>query len=300
MREPAHRRGPDNAVHAVTLRTLGREYRLWAKHPATAEAFAFLDSVPEMPGRELEVINLEVEGAGPTFRMKLPDGSVGRGSREALINEFMRALGHFVEGETLASPILHAATASWRGVRGVFLGNRAFGKTTLMLRLLSEGFAVEGDELVVVGAEEAIVMPRRLHVKAGALPFVRQLAAAIRSSPSIRSEDDSPIYAVTPSIGGLPWRIEAGAIDHLYFIEPNHGGQSTVAPLKGDDAFGRLVCEAVMPTRRKGEAAARLRATALNSRCWSFGLGELDDAVHQLRRTFAKANVAASLPEGRA
>jgi hypothetical protein len=253
---------------------------------AAADAFSYLEAAPDMPGHSFDVVDLAVAKNKGFFRIELPGGGMKEGTREYLIEEFVRSLGRFVEEEASGSPILHAATAIKNGVRGIFMGNRTYGKTTLMLRLLQEGFRIEGDELVLIGTKDVLAVPRRLRVKEGTLPLVPEFAQAITASPSVRTWEGILIYSVNPTIGDGTWRIDRGQADNLFFIEPNHGGSSILTPMPREEAFGHLVTAAVMPASAKAAAAVHLRTMALKAHCWRLQLGDLDRAVWHLQRHF--------------
>ena len=240
-----------------------------------------------MPGQELEAVALELEQTGSFFRLALPGGRTVEGSLDYLLSEFELALWSLNKEEMTGSPALSAASTT-RGERSLFVGDAGFGKTTLMLRLIGEGFAIEGDELVVVGHGWTMALPRRLRVPEGSLKWFPDLAAEITASPAIRDWDGRTIYSVAPGMGGRTWRIERGSVDHLIFIEPNHGGASVMGELTPDQAFARLVDKAYMPPSGKAAAAARLRMLSLGARSWKLRLGDLDRAVWHLSRHFAE------------
>jgi hypothetical protein len=271
-------------LHDLIVRTLSREYRLRSSSAAAIEAFAFVEAAPRMPGPPEETIVLPLDQVGDFYRLRLPNGLVQEGSPQHLIGELSVALGGSIESECAGRPMLHAATAHWNRVRSVFLGRGGYGKTTLMLRLLQEGFVVEGDEIVVVGPDAAQAVPRRLRVKEGSLSVVPELAALIRAAPSLPDWDHRLIYSMVPDIRGEGWTAGASKVGNLVFIEPNHGGSSVLSVMRPDEAFDRLVAEAVMPAAGKARAAAWLRLVAQRASCWRLQLGGLDRAVSRLKR----------------
>ena len=272
-------------MSVVTVRTLAHEFRIHSQVPEALDLFRFSEAAPEMPGQALAPIDLEIEATGSFFRMALPGGRAREGSLDYLLSEFQLALWSLNQVEMTGSPALHAASVT-RGQRGVFVGDAGCGKTTLVLRLIGEGFAIEGDALVVVGPGWTMALPRRLQVRDGSLPWFPDLAAEIAASPAIVDWDGRTVYSVDPGMGRRTWRIERGPVDHLIFIEPNHGGAAVMGELTPDQAFARLVDKAYMPPSGKAAAAARLRMLALGARSWKLQLGDLERAVWHLNRHF--------------
>lgn len=268
----------------VTVRTLRHEYRLVLPDDETARAFAFMAIAPEIAGPALEPIDLLVEPAYGLLRLTLPDGRLLEGGA----NHLMAALhgmifNDVVDGEP-GAPLVHGATIVGEHGRMVLVGSKATGKTTLTLHLVASGWRVEADEHLVIGADDVVARPRTLRVKPGSLTLVPSLAAAVLDGPSIHSWDGLPIYAVAPSIGGVPWRIERGRLDHLVFLDANHGGRSMMRPIGPDEAFRRLLAETLLPPAGVAGAAARLRMLAMSRPAWRLSVGDLDGAVRHLSR----------------
>src|SRR5262249_32677416 len=89
---------------------------------------------------------------------------------------------------------LHAGIVSVDDRRALVIGARGTGKTTLMLRLLYDRHAVEGDELVFSRAGKAVALPRNFHVKPGAVELVPELAR-VRASLPVTSTTDGVLIS---------------------------------------------------------------------------------------------------------
>jgi hypothetical protein len=270
-------------LRRVIVRTLSRELIL---HTPSEEAFAALSYAgadPVMVGRTLVPIELPVEARGHAYRLRPPGRSPSEGSLDTILNGVFRLLGSWTSEESRDTPILHAAMVSFEGRRLAFLGDKGFGKTTLMLRLIEEGATVEGDEHVVIRSGGAVARPRRLHVKESSLALVPALADAIRASPFITDWTGSRVFALAPSFRERPWEIAERPIDHLVFAEPNFGGASRLSAISRDEAFARMIQTAFMPSDGIGRAAALLRTLSASARAWRLELGVLDQAVRHLR-----------------
>jgi hypothetical protein len=130
--------------------------------------------------------------------------------------------------------------------------------------------------------------PRTLRVKADSSRFVPKLVDKVCASPSIEEWNGSPIYAVSPSIGGNPWCIAPIFLPHLVFLEPNYGGHSVAKPISADRALSRLLAQCLFPDA-KGAAAARLRRLAQQTRAWEMSLGDLAGAERHLNQIASSA-----------
>jgi hypothetical protein len=69
-------------------------------------------------------------------------------------------------------------------------------------------------------------MPRRFHIKEEGLAALPWVAAQAASMPRWQNSDGTATYGFAPSEWGHPWRIRHGKLDAVFFLEPNHGGQS--------------------------------------------------------------------------
>ena len=199
-------------------------------------------------------------------------------------NGVFRLLTRWLGEDTHDAPLMHAAVAQAGGRRFAFVADKGSGKTTLMLKLIEEGIAVEGDEHLVVTATGTIARPRRLHVKESSLDVMPELADAIRSCPFASDWSGNRVFACPPSFRGAHWTITERPVDHLVFIESNFGGSSILSALTRDEAFARLMETIYMPPTNRGAAAARLRVLSIGAKAWRLQAGNLDQAVWHLRK----------------
>lgn len=268
---------------SVVVRTLSRELSLHTDGDSAFAALSYIGADPVIANVTLAPVDLTIESFGSFFRVTLPGRPPVEGSIETIINRLFRLLGEWLEEEARGSPILHAAIARIEGRRFVFLGDKGFGKTTLMLGLIAQGIPVESDEHIVVTQGGAIARPRRLHVKESSVELFPAMREAIESSPSGTDWMGNRVYACAPSFWGTNWEIAEGPIDHIVFVEPNFGGSSMLSPLALDEAFARMMETTIMPSAQKGAAAVRLRKLCVEAGKWRLQAGNLDQALRHLR-----------------
>ncbi len=269
---------------AIVVRTLRHEYRLIAPSAAVAGSLGFMTIAPEIAGAALEPVDLPVEYTAGFLRLRMPDGSLAEGTAAHVITRLHGLiLTDVIDGEP-GVPLIHGATLVGGGRRFLLVGTKGGGKSTLALYLLAQGFAVEGDEHLVIRDAGVIARPRTMRVKSGSLPLVPTLAAAVAASPCIQNWDGTPIFSVDPSVAGRPWRIGEGRLDCLVFLEPNHGGRSVMGRLPKNEAFRRLMDEALVSPRGIGAGVARLRGLVAATATVRLQLGDLPGAARHLGR----------------
>jgi hypothetical protein len=277
-------------VPEIICRTLTHEYRIVCPGAATAEVFGFIAAKPEIVGFDLAPTPLFVDEEQRFLRLDLPGGPRLEGDAEHIMSTLHALfIDEVLRFERRGCPV-HCATVvhpSRPSSRILVVGEPGAGKTTLALRLLDAGYAVEGDENFIVWPSRAIARPRTLRVKGGSLAHVPRLAAAIAASPHIDFWDGAPLYAVDPAIGGRPWRIAEGIVESVVFLEPNHGGLSRIKPIGVNEGLRRLLAETILPEGGVGPAVARLRGILAGARLFVLLLGDLDRALWQIGNAIA-------------
>lgn len=164
---------------------------------------------------------------------------------------------------------VHAGCATWQGRRLLAVGPAHSGKTTLMTRLLFEGFAVHGDELVVLRGGEAVPFPRRFGLRPRTLALIPQLAGFARPGP----------VALDPSQLGFDWRITPGPVDAVFFLEPNHRGRSELHLCPQHLMAQRVMSQSTPPNTGRRGWLSDVCAILTQAGCYILRLGDLDTAV---------------------
>lgn len=187
---------------------------------------------------------------------------------------------------------IHAGSARWQGRRVIAVGPPHAGKTTLMTRLVYAGFAVEGDEMVLVRDGVALPYPRRFGVRAPTVDLIPQLGALTgggRPAPLV----------VDPVLLGAPWRIEAGPVDAVLFLEPNHGGETALVPCPKHDMVRRVMSQSSAPEAGKRQWIRDVCAIVDRASSHVLRLGRLDAAVVAVTSALQGTSKAAPAAETR-
>jgi len=173
---------------------------------------------------------------------------------------------------------VHAGCATWQGRRLLAVGPPRAGKTTLMTRLVFEGFAVHGDELVLLKDGSALPYPRRFGVREPTLGLIPQLA------------ERAPGPLVTdPSALGFDWVVEPAPVAAVFYLEPNHGGRTLLTPCPKHVMAQRIMAQSTGPSGGKPQWIRDVCAILEPASSHALVVGDLDEAVggikEVLRRT---------------
>jgi hypothetical protein len=170
---------------------------------------------------------------------------------------------------------IHAGCASWDGRRFLAVGPPESGKTTLMARLAYEGFAVHGDELVLVKDGEALPYPRRFGVRAPTVALIPALAEG-------RVEHAGPLVT-DPAQLGFQWVIDRRPIAAVFYLVPNHDAETRLEPCPKHVMAQRVMSQSTAP--RTGAQQWIRDVCDMLDRAFSYTLqiGNLDEAVAILK-----------------
>ena len=125
-------------------------------------------------------------------------------------------------GRVVRNGRTHSGTPSFLcrgcGRRFVAAGSRYSGKSTLMVRLLYEGFHVHCDDLVLLQRGEVLPYPRRFFFRRESVSLIPQLATQAADTFEWAGWDPGT-RALDPRALGLEWRIERAPADTVLFLE---------------------------------------------------------------------------------
>ena len=154
---------------------------------------------------------------------------------------YLRIYRRVLERYVLAGWVgLHGALVNIGDRRLLLLGDKGAGQTTLTSKLLFQGHAIEGDEMVLVRDAQLMALPRRLHLKPGISEQVPELASRLENLPESWAGEQQ-LRGLDPTELGLPWVIRSGQVDHIVWLRPNHGGDTSTCPLSSMALLQRLM-----------------------------------------------------------
>lgn len=229
-------------------------------------------------GREAEHYRIDF-GDGTSQTASSPEGA-GRLCLGRLHDLALAALADYTK--------VHAGDARWGQSRLLVVGPGRSGKTTLMTRLLYEGFAVHGDEMVLLRDGTAVSYPRRFGIRQPTLALVPQVN---RLAPEWAREPNThgyQVFALDPRQAGFAWRIEPGPADVIAYLEPGHGQRSALRPCPQHAMAQRLMAQSTPPAGGRSQWIADVCAILVPARCFILRLGELASAVSALQEVLAR------------
>ncbi len=127
------------------------------------------------------------------------------------------------------------------GSRFLVAGAGGAGKTTLFSYMLTQGYSVESDDICLLDGTVVTPFPRRFHVKGPGLALLPEIAALAPRLPSIDSGRGFRIYSYSPRDVGRNWVIAPGPVDAVFFMVPNHGGQTAIEAASRVEMVSRLM-----------------------------------------------------------
>jgi len=209
------------------------EVDVTAEDDRLASKIAYLANHAQQPAPLKRRLRYHVKGRGPydVFEdgerlesVPAPD--------DALVVLYGRCYGRLVDHLSVAGWVpLHGGLVTIAGRRLLVVGQKGVGKTTLMLRLLYDGHAVEGDEMVFTRDGAAVALPRPFHLKPGADVLIPELRERFDDLPFVLTSDGAHVTAFDPGAEGFDWRLGVGPIDGAVVLRANHGGETSVRPL---------------------------------------------------------------------
>ena len=279
--QPAQGRA-GTALDPIICRTLRREYHLHLPDEEARETFRFMQVDPDIVGFALAPKDVFIRRQDGFWRLEVPDELLVEGSSRHLTWEIYRHVFRDIHVSHPTSSLLHAATVLIGGKRLAIVGGKGFGKTTLTMHLLAAGYAVEGDEHLVIEPQTVVTRPRTLRVKEGSFALVSNLPERILAQPRIELWDGGFVYGVSPRLFGRDWRLERGQLDAIIFVEANHGGRSVAKRMTGQDALERIMPHITFQATAVPMQAARIRQIAMQVPAFSLRLGNLANAEFHL------------------
>jgi hypothetical protein len=285
---PKPAEGGAGPTFEVIARTWSNRVRLCTPDDEVLDALRYLECDPEID-RHADDFFFSVEAWRSSYRI----AQNGR-----LIDE--QASPHDVAGALHArlmmlsladfpsAPLIHAASLRRGGRRILLVGPKGGGKTTLTLKLIQEGYDIEGDENVFVTPEGVVARPRALRVKASTASLFPSVTEALRLSPYYENGENLRIYNLDPrKAGARSWRIGLGPVDTVVLLRPNHNSSSSMRSISPLPLAREVIAESAFREAGRGEAVGNIIKMIGNARGFDLSLGDLDSAVSCLDSVFS-------------
>lgn len=183
---------------------------------------------------------------------------------------------------------IHAGCVELEGKRFLVAGDKGTGKTTLLVRLLFEGFRAISDELVLVKDGKASPFPRRFHIKESSVALLPELNELYDLLPYNLTDYGFKMYSFTPHDAGFEWKIDDGEIRAILYLEPNHSADSRLVKCPK-----YLMAQKIMPMTFLSESDDHLKIGELcklidRVDCYILHIGALDGAVSAIRENIVQ------------
>jgi hypothetical protein len=275
LRAKAHRRRAYQLKHERSIQLLACNFSLISD---CEEFVATLDSQVQHASQNYPVsrhYRFEVRRMENGYRISedaidrpsQPDADAAAESLVARMYDLsMEALGEFTK--------IHAGCASLNGKRMVFSGPTRAGKTTLMTRLLYEGFAVYCDDIVLLRQGIVLPYPRRFWIRSQAVALLPELASVAHRMR--QTQDHLPL---DPTEMGLEWHIDEAPVDAVFFLEPNHGSATELVPCPKYAMAKLIMSQSVLPSGGAQDWINDVCAMLDKAESYVLRSGDLDSAV---------------------
>ncbi len=178
---------------------------------------------------------------------------------------------------------IHAGCGELHGRRFLVAGDKGAGKTTLMVRLLFEGFRALGDELILIRDGKATPFPRRFHIKQDSVKLLPELQELFDLLPYNQTDHGHKMYSFSPQDAGYEWKIDEGDVHSIFYLEPDHGGQSRI-----EACPKYMMVNRVMPMSFLSDTEDHIKINQLcnmvdQANCYILHVGDLEGAVSAMQ-----------------
>jgi hypothetical protein len=257
--------------------------------PTAARLAYVANSVGQSDIPRLATLRWRVDGAGPWTLFEQGDRvTTFHRFDDLLFVLYQRSYGRLNEHLALGGWLgLHGGLVTIDGRRVVLVGAKGAGKTTLMLHLLTDGWAVEGDEMVLARDGLAVALPRRFHVKPGTADLVAGLSDALDASPRTSLSDGTAIVGLDPADLGRPMATRPGPVDAAVILTANHAGAAGAEAISTVDLVAGVIDHVHPGSDSRPALFAALAALLGQAQGLRLDVGPLDDSVAALRAALA-------------
>jgi hypothetical protein len=271
----------------VIARTWSNRLRLCTPDAEVFDALRYLECDPEI-GAPTDDLTISIEACRSSYQI-VQEGRIicEQTSPHDVAGALHARLMMLSLADFPSAPLIHAASLRWRGRRILLVGPKGAGKTTLTLRLIQEGYDIEGDENVFVTREGVVARARALRVKASTASLFPPVAEVLRLAAYYENGENLRIYNLDPRKAGAHfWRIEMGPVDAVVLLRPNHGSCSSLRPISPLLLVREVIVESAFHEIGRAGAVSAITKAIGNARGFALSLGDLNEAVRCLDSVF--------------
>lgn len=235
------------------------------------EAIEVLMPSASQPMTPVATMHYQVEPDGDGFDILEEGDRLARVAQpdEARDLVYVRAHRRAFELASLSGWVrIHGALVDVAGRRALLAGASGVGKTTLAVRMLLDGDAVQGDESVLVRGGNVVAVPRPLHVKPGTERLVPELAGILSGLPRVGG-----VALLDPGRRGFGWRLREAPLDHVILLGSTSAGPGCLSASQ-TETVSALVPEAFLLTETKASLLRELTAALARVRCHRLAVGD--------------------------
>jgi hypothetical protein len=279
---PARRGRPHRLTAAREFQVLALRVVLRAEDPALLDQLEFLaqDALQERPAERVVTYAVQrtEEGYaltedGEPCGVEFHAGGVVLRLFERIYSRALALLGD--------ATVIQGATGVAGGRRFLLVGEPGSGLTSLAIRLLLDGAAVEGAELAVLAGGELTALPRPFCLRRGHAALLPELASHWEAMPQVvgvgpPGEADSRLWAFRPDAAGFPWRITTGPVDLIVDVRAGHGSATRLSEVARYE-MARVVGSRCLasPGRPASRTIAEIAGAVDRADCLRLDLGDL-------------------------
>jgi hypothetical protein len=181
--------------------------------------------------------------------------------------------------------VIHAGCATRGERRFLAAGAAQAGKSTLMARLLYEGFQVHCDDLVLLHRGEALPYPRRFFIRPDSVALIPQLATQAVDAFEWGGWEPGSL-ALDPSLLGFEWRIERAPIDAVIFLERGPDGRARLERCPKYAMAARLMSQSNQPAGGPRDWIREICGVVDRTECFVLRSGDLEASVSAVKGIF--------------
>lgn len=250
-----------------------------------------MEARPDIEGVDCQDIDLKMIRSSGFYQLDFPNGYRAEGTAGHLLS--LLHMYHYNESrrEFPTAPLIHAGSIKTSDGYAILVGEKEFGKTTLLLRLAIAGVSVVGDEHIFFDGNRSIPRPRTMRVKEGSLRYLEpKQAEQVAAAPKIKDWTGSSIFSIAPNLFCGTWSFCPAPIKTIIVLRPNHGGQSSFRKLSPEEAMGPVLKNTILPESGRLSGLANIRQLCFETANWELTLGGLvaaEKLLYELTSSYA-------------